>query len=60
MKKFYTPKEVAEMYDLHYTTVINYIHDGLFGLVRKAPGRTGRLKLSDENLQTFDNNLLKL
>jgi predicted site-specific integrase-resolvase len=60
MKKFYTPKEVAEMYDLHYTTVINYIHNGLFGLVRKALGRTGRLKLSDENLQTFDNNLLKL
>jgi len=58
MKKFYSPKEVAEMYDMHYITVINYIHTGLFGVVRKAPGRTGRLKISKENLETFDKNLL--
>ena len=60
MKRFYTPKEVAEMYGIHYMTVVNYIHTGLFGLVRKTPGKTGKLMISKENLETFDNNLLKL
>mgnify|MGYP000973112355 FL=1 len=58
MKKFYTPKEVAEMYNMHYMTIMKYINTGLFGVVRKAPGKTGRFKISEENLQTFDKNLL--
>ena len=57
MKKFYTPTEIAEMYDLHYMTVVKYIHTGLFGIVRKTPGRTGKLLISQKNLETFDKNL---
>lgn len=46
------------MYDLHYATVVNYIHTGLFGIVRKTPGRTGKLLISQKNLETFDKNLM--
>lgn len=60
MKKFYTTTQVAEMYGFHRMTILQYINDGQFGVVRKGKGRNGHFRLSDENLQTFDKNLLKL
>lgn len=58
MKKFYTPRDVSETYGLHYMTIMKYINTGMFGVVRKSPGKNGRFKISQENLQIFDKNLL--
>lgn len=57
MKKFYTTTEIAEMYGMHRQTILEYINTGLFGIVRKTPGRTGKLLISQKNLETFDKNL---
>lgn len=60
MKKFYTTTQAAEMYGYSLKHILFLINDGQFGVVRKGKGRNGHFRLSDENLQTFDNNLLKL
>ena len=58
MKKFYTTTQIAEMYGMHRQTILEYINTGLFGIVRKTPGRTGKLLISQKNIETFDKNLM--
>lgn len=56
-KSFYSPAEVAEMADLHRSTILNYIHSGRLYAVKisartyRIPNRAVRKMLAPETVR---------